>query len=419
MLIGAVLAAIALVGAAIIQQVISLKLRENFLGLKNKPLPENHQRNAVVLLSVRGCDPSLMNSIRGLLNQDYAKFEIHVVVDHETDPGWERIHQIKSEYDDQNRIKILTLKDPGEYCSLKCHALAQAVEAFEAPPEYVCLIDADVTPHRSWLKELLGPLLISTTGGVTGNQWFEPPIPSGPGALCRSAWNGGCMILSINFCNPWAGSFAMRYEDLVKSKLIETWKSSAVDDGPIADAVHSIGKQVVFSPSLIMINRESCSLAYTHRWTTRMLTWSRMHEKTFFITVAHAIFSNTVMLTSFIMLGIGLAYQNWIAAGVSTAGLVVSGILSTWAYSVSRSCAEHSCLLRGETLEPLSVGRLFSTFWMVAPSHLLYGLACFKSLMIRRIKWRGIHYELTGGTTIKRLNYEPFESTSSRQNHSI
>ena len=56
MLIGAVLAAIALVGAAIIQQVISLKLRKNFLGLKNKPLPENHQRNAVVLLSVRGCD---------------------------------------------------------------------------------------------------------------------------------------------------------------------------------------------------------------------------------------------------------------------------------------------------------------------------------------------------------------------------
>ena len=411
----AIIAALMLVGAAIVQQVISMAFQKKFLQRESKLLPENHQNNAAVLMSVRGCDPSLKNCLIGVLNQEYKDYEVHLVVDSRSDKAWEFVHAIKSEFDHRDLLKIQEMKDPSEDCSLKCHSLVQAFRNLESRPEYIALLDADVTPHKTWLAELLGPLLISTTGGVTGNQWFEPKAPAGLGSLARSAWNSGSLILSINFSNPWAGSFAMRTEDLEKSRLIETWSESAVDDGPITAAVHGLGKQIVFAPSLIMVNREPCTFGYTNRWATRMLTWSRLHEKTFFITILHALFSNGVMLANFGLLFYALAILHGPAIAISLAALIISGLLSAWAYVVSRRCVEHSCRLRGEKLEPMSAMRFHASFWMIAPAHLIYGVSCLRAIFKKRIDWREIRYELVGGSKIRRLNYQPYIPSESAQ----
>ena len=415
----AIIAAISLVGAAMVQQWISMAFRKSFFKLQPKLLPENLQSKAAVLMSVRGCDPSLKNSLLGILNQDYADYEVHLVVDHRSDPAWEFVHKLKADHDHHDLLKIQEMHNPGDDCSLKCHSLVQAFNSLKSQPEYIALLDADVTPHKTWLVELLGPLLTSTTGGVTGNQWFEPTGRAGFGTLLRSAWNSGSLILSINFANPWAGSFAMRTEDMKQSGLIETWGESAVDDGPITEAVHGIGKQIVFAPSLIMVNREACSLRYTGRWVTRMLTWSRMHEKTFFITILHAVFSNAVMLANFAMLFYALMAGSWFIGIVSLVALILSGLLSAWAYRVSRNCVEHSCQLRGEAIKPMTIGRDHAAFWMIAPAHLLYGFSMVKALMAKRVTWREIHYRLEGGTRIKRLTYQPFDPRESGSELSI
>lgn len=423
----AIIAASSLIGAAVVQQIISMAFQKKFLKHEAKLLPENLQNKAAIVMCVRGCDPSLTGALMGVLNQDYKDYEIHLVVDHPSDAAWEVVHEIKANHDPNGILKIQEMQAPSENCSLKCHSIVQAIRSLEndisekrylgKPPEFIALLDADVTPHRTWLAELLGPLVISTTGGVTGNQWFEPSSPAGIGALCRSVWNGGCMVLSINFANPWAGSFAMRMEDLRKSSLLKTWSESVVDDGPITQAVHGIGKQIVVAPSLLMVNRENCTLAYTNRWTTRMLTWSRMHEKTFFITVAHAIFSNTVMLSNFAVLFVAMTMQHWTAVAISLLALVISGLLSTWAYVVGRKCVEHSCLQRNETLDPVSWGRLHSVFWMIAPAHLIYGISCFRAILKKRIAWREIQYELLGGTKVRRLNYQPYKPKQKRDSN--
>ena len=278
----AIVVGLVLVGAATVQWVIAIVFGRRFRQSESSPIDADAQEKAAVIMSVRGCDPSLRDSLLGVLNQVYGDYSVHVVVDHQTDQAWDFVHHLRSDHDPNNILTIHELRDPLETCSLKCHAIVQALENVSEDTKIIAFLDADVTPHPKWLSELTGPFRDPTVGAVTGNQWFEPDSFASIGSLARSAWNAGSMVLTIIFRNPWAGSFAMRAEDVRRSGLVDTWKRSVVDDGPIRQAVNGLGLKIQFVPSMIMINREPCSFSYVNRWVTRMLTWSRLYEKNVF-----------------------------------------------------------------------------------------------------------------------------------------
>ena len=171
----------------------------------------------------------------------------------------------------------------------------------------------------------------------------------------------------------------MRVDDVRQSGLLDTWQRSIVDDGPIRQAVKKLDLEIRFSPSLVMVNRESCTFGYVNRWVTRMLTWSRLYESTFFLSMLHAVFSNAVMGANFGLLIYSAAVGNGIAFSVALVGLILSGILSVAAYVESRRCAQHSCELRGETLPPLKPVRITALFWLVAVGQAIYGIDGNKS----------------------------------------
>lgn len=412
---------VVLVGAAIVQWIIALAFGRRFRTRDSLAVEGKPQQKAAVIISVRGCDPSLRDCLLGVLNQEYEDYSVHVVVDHRTDSAWGLVHDLKRNHDGNDRLMVAEMQNPPDTCSLKCHSIVQAMADISDETQVIAFLDADVTPHRQWLSELTQPLNDPTIGAVTGNQWFEPEPRAGIGSLTRSAWNAGSMVLTIIFCNPWAGSFAMRARDIRRSGLIETWQRSIVDDGPIRQAVNGLGLGIRFAPSLIMINREPCSFAYVNRWVTRMLTWSRLYEKTFFLAVVHAVFSNLVMCGNFVVLAIALARQNWQAAVIAAICLILSGILSVAAYVVSRRCAEFSCQLRGVALAPLTLPRLFAVFSLVAVGQAIYGVSCLRAIWTQRIKWREIAYEFNTKDDVKRLNYQPFiaNSTDSQSKVSI
>ena len=415
----AIVVGIILVGAAIVQWVIAEVFARRFRQSQPVSFNPANQEKAAVIMSVRGCDPSLHESLLGVLHQAYADYQVHVVVDHQTDPAWDFVHRLKSNHDENDVLTIHELRDPSETCSLKCHAIVQALQCVSDDTQLIAFLDADVTPHPQWLSQLTQPLCDPTIGAVTGNQWFEPNAPASIGSLSRSGWHAGSMVLTIIFRNPWAGSFAMRAKDVRKSSLVDTWRHSIVDDGPIRQAVDQLGLKIHFAPSLIMINRESCSFSYVNRWVTRMLTWSRLYEKTFFLSVVHAVFSNSVMIANFAALLVALGTRNWIAAGIAAACLIVSGILSVAAYVVARSCATHSCRLRNESLDPLKWTRLAAVFSVVAIGQAIYGVSCLRAVWMKRIKWREITYELKSKGEVKRLNYQPYVPNSDTNQSNI
>lgn len=415
----AIIGALLLVGAALVQGAFAIVFKRWFLKQQPVVLQKNQQELAAVIMSVRGCDPSLRGSLAGILNQQYEDYQVHLVVDHRTDLAWNFVHDIKSEFDKRDLLTIHEMCEPSETCSLKCHAIVQALEKVPEQARFIAFLDADVTPHPTWLAELTGPLVDPSVGGVTGNQWFEPERPAGPGSLTRSLWNGGALVPTIYFSNPWAGSFAMRSEDMDASGLRKIWSRSVVDDGPIHKAINGIGLRIVFAPSLIMVNKEPCTISYVNRWVTRMLTWSRLYEKTFFLSIIHAVFSNFVMLLNFAILVVALSAGHQLAIGASLLALVASGLLSTFAFVLTRRCVARSCQLRGDYLPPLGIGRFMSVLFLIAVAHIVYGVSCARAAMLKKIKWREIIYEVRRHDNIRRMNYQPYAAPDTDSEYSI
>ena len=273
--------------------------------------------------------------------------------------------------------------------------------------KFLVLIDADVTPHSSWLGQLIAPLSNKKIGVVTGNQWFEPVI-STPGAIVRSLWNAGALVPTALLSNPWAGTFAMRMEDVRRAKLQKIWRKSIVDDGPIRQALQPLGLSIYFSPSLIRVNRERCTFRYVNRYVSRMLTWSRMYESTFINTLVHAVITSGVITASAILMMVALFRGEHQAAWTLGLGLLGGSLVTTLAYFVVRSAVSYSIGLRGERLDRMRLGRTVSLFLFTPVAQIIYGISCFRAALTQRIQWRQITYEIHGNDRVKMVRYRPW-----------
>lgn len=371
----------------------------------------NWQPPATVVLAIRGNDPSLRATIMGLLGQEYAHYELILVVDHHTDDSWTVVNEIKRQHDCDNRIRILELKQPHAQCGLKCSALAQAVSEISDRTEVLVLIDADVVPHARWLNAVVAPLEDETIGVVTGNHWSEPTRRN-IASLVRSAWNAGALVPTAILANPWAGTCAMRMSDIHQTGLVDIWKRSIVDDGPIRSAFKLTNKTIKFVPGLIMLNRESCTGNYVIRYITRMLTWSRIYESTFSLTAFHMFVTVGSVLGLFGLTVYLLAMGSWVPASISFAGLALNSLLMATAYMLTRETVARQSATREDPLQPLSIAKFLQIACLIPITQLTYGICTIGALTKRSIQWRKITYQLSRKGDVKMLEYSPLSNES-------
>ncbi len=406
-----IIIASAIAGISVVQLMIAIYFRAMVaIRLKNpatRHAAGTDEPMASIIVSVRGCDPSLRRSLIRLLEQEYSNFEIHVVVDHKSDFAWNLVHEVKSEFDARHRLTIHEMVEPLETCGLKCSALVQALESVADNSKYLVLIDADVVPNKNWLREVTSPLTDPAIGVVTGNQWFEPSTPSSIGAMLRSLWNAGAIVPTAIFNNPWAGTFAMRMEDVVAADLPNIWRNSVVDDGPIRQAIKPLGLKIRFQPSLIMVNREDCTFGYVNQYVARMLTWSKLYEKTFINTVIHAVVSNGVLILAAILLLLSSFWLESNSVITVGSGLLIYVASSLLAYMFVRSGVAQAIQSRGESLGRMPIGSILKAAVLIPIAQLVYGVSCLRALFMQKVMWRQITYEVKSKSQVKMLRYRP------------
>jgi len=437
MLIFSLLMSVVLVGAALVQLAFALLFRHHF---PSRPVhryqPSNQQSHpqsdlagsgvtqpaVAVLISLRGCDPSLRDCLRGLLNQNYPDFEIYVIVDDQPDSATDWIGDLQREVAPQVPLHIHSLDVRIDRCSLKCNALLNGWEQISAADryQYLLLLDADVTPPVNWIRDLIGPLEAdSQIGLVSGAQWFEPSAGCSWGALVRSTWNAGALVPTVVFHNPWAGSLAMRVADVRRGEIPAAWQTSIVDDGPLGDCYNRLGLQRHFAPSLIMVNQENCSFAFARQWMTRMLLWSRLYERNYFLSVLHSLFSTTTMTVLFAVLVWSIVQQQWLIASFTAVGLITSGILSVAALLAVRQVVVISQRYQGLSLPALSAAQLFWLFWAVPITQWMYLDACLRALFAKKIRWRGVDYQVEAKDNVRIIRIAPLDSHSVKNKLSV
>ena len=364
------------------------------------------QPRASVVLSIRGNDPSLKATIMGLLDQEYANYEVILVIDHRTDEAWNVVNEIKSRHDRDDRIRILELTEPHTNCGLKCSALVQAYASISSESEVLVLIDADVIPHTRWLSTVVEPLQDESVGIVTGNHWFEPTDQKFA-SLIRSTWNAGALVPTAVFANPWGGTCAMRMEDVHDTGMIEIWKRSIVDDGPLRSAFKPLNKSIKFVPGLIMLNHENCTSSYVFPYITRMLTWSRIYESTFWSTAIHMFATVGSIVFLFALMIIQLFSLAWVPFLIALAGLLFNSLLLATGYTLARNTVAIQAASREQSLQPLTLFQFLRIAAIIPVTQLAYGIGTIGAITKRSIKWRKITYSLSRSGDIEMLEYRP------------
>ncbi len=395
-----------LVGWFIIQFSLAAGFVKRLHRFKRSLLPDASCPSAAVVLCLRGGDPFLSQCIIGLLAQDYPRYEVCFMVDNLEDPSMPIIKKaIAKSGNVRSRIELLA--SPSSTCSLKCSSLVQAVEGLSDSIEIVALLDADTIPHATWLRELATALAPNEIGAATGNRWYMPKMGS-HGALIRYAWNAAAIVQMYWYEIAWGGTLALKLDSIRRAGILARWRLAYCEDTMIRNQLSTIGQKVVFVPSLMMINREDCSVVSFQGWVKRQLLAARLYHPFWWLVVGHGVSSAILILWGFLTCMVLFAQGDWLGAtGVFLALNVFQACLTSLLPWIERAVC-NVAKARGEDVNWLGRPSWFTTLWIAWMTQWVYTWALIRCLFLKRFNWRGIDYLVAGPWGIQMLGYQPY-----------
>ena len=372
--------------------------------------PDARCPKVAVILCLRGTDPFLPACLQAILQQDYPNYDLRVVVDSREDPAWMTVDRVVARCGATN-VTVRPLTTRRETCSLKCSSLCQAVSELDASYETIALLDADTVPHRTWLRELVAPLAHDEVAAATGNRWYMPASASW-GALVRWLWNAGAVVIMYLWRIPWGGTLALKTSVLRQSDLLDRWGHAFCEDTMLYGVLRRLGYRVAFVPSLMMVNRETCTLANFYGWVRRQLLTARLYHPAWALVVAHGLGVSIAQLMGVASLGVCavMGYGSaaaWLAVGMGVYWGTMTGLLVAVERGVRRVSAA-----RGEPPAWLGVSALLRVAVAMLLTQVLYPVALVSAAFLRTVQWRGVRYRVENPGEIRLLDYRPYVDSS-------
>ena len=414
----AIVLSIVLVLSLIVQFLLAAGFVRRLKRNRQPMIGDDDAPTAVVVLCLRGGDPFLEKCIDGLVSQDYPRFRVCFLVDSECDPAIAILKSTLSKHAFKN-YEIQTLKNPLTTCSLKCSSLIQAIEGLDASVAFVALLDADTVPHRTWLRELATALVPADVGAATGNRWYMPELLS-TGAMVRYLWNAAAVVQMYFYQIAWGGTLAIKVDSIRRAGLLERWRKSLCEDTMLRKQLATIGQHVSFVPSLMMVNREVCTLGAFVEWVQRQLLVARLYHPLWIAVVGHGLSTAVLLIWGWVV-----AIQCWIV-GEWPAGCVLAmsligyraGMLfmAPWMESAVAGVVGQ----RGEATQWQAGLTWRRLAWLVFITQWVYTWALIRCLFIRGVSWRGIHYRIQGPWKIQMLGYRHYTAGAREESiHSL
>jgi hypothetical protein len=359
--------------------------------------PGTYAPRAAVIVPCKGIDPGFHQNIRALIGQDYPNFIVVFIVESKDDPAYRQIKCVI----EQARPTHVHLIEAGRAvdCGQKVHNLRAALDYLETleaggkcadgPIEVFAFSDSDARATSQWLRHLISPLGDAEVGATTGYRWY---IPEGTvWSLVRSLWNASAVTAlgphKRNFA--WGGSMAIKRQTVEEVQLRNSWQGAVSDDYQLSYAVKRSGKYVRFVPHCLLPSRGSCSLDELLEFTTRQMTITRAYSPRVWVMAS----VSNLLFTIVFLMGLVLISRGVVSHQDATWPGVIVGIMYGlgFAKSVLRNAAVE-LMLAGHKKE---VRRARTGFWFLYPlGSFLFAYNCLASALSRKIRWRGIRYEL-------------------------
>ncbi len=371
-----------------------------------------------MLLSVRGDDPFLAQCIEGLLQQDYPRYCVRIIVDHVEDPACEVIDQVIRRHPG-SPVHVAPLAARFGTCTLKVNSLLQAVASLEESYEVFAILDADVIPHRTWLRELVQPFRDQGVEATTGNRWYMPAQPT-LASLARYAWNAGAAVQMHWGRCTWGGTMAVRTRLFRDTDLPQLWRQAVASDTALDVAVRQVHGRVAFVPTLTSVNRESCTWRSLWRFVQRQLLHSRLKGTDWPAIVLHAGVTTLAQAAASVLMIVAGVRGQGVTAVIAGGGLAVYGLALFALLGLLEAAVRKATQGRGEVTQWLAAGTLLKLLVAVPAAQIVHAAVLPTVSRLRQVAWRGVVYRIDG-RGVRLVRYEPYrrEDRSETTAHSL
>ena len=360
---------------------------------------------ASVIAPCRGLDQGLRANIAALFGQQYPAYEIIFVSDREDDPALAIVEAVKRESSAHRPVTVrVCIAGEATESGQKVHNLRAAVAQADPASEVFVFVDTDARPGAGWLASLVAPLADERTGAATGYRWFIP-VAGGLASRLRAVWNAS--IASAlgesahkNFC--WGGSTAIRRRTFERLNIMEEWRGTLSDDFALTRALQRARLPIHFAPRCLTASLEDCTWRELLEFTTRQMKITRVYAPHLW----KAALMGSLLFTLVFYGGLALVITRAVLGLpfiIPLALLLLIYLLGTWKAclrlrAVSLPLEPHLAGLRRDAPAQLLL-------WPLASTLFLYN--ALSAAFSRRIRWRGIVYELKSPTETVIISSQP------------
>jgi cellulose synthase/poly-beta-1,6-N-acetylglucosamine synthase-like glycosyltransferase len=349
--------------------------------------PGFYAPKAAVLCPCKGVEPGLERNLVSLTEFERQNYEIFFILANGSDAARSIIDRVAK--NSRAKAHVVVAGQPNG-CSEKVNNLRVAIE--QLPPEFEVLVfaDSDGRPGKSWLHHLVAPLGDIRIGATTTMRWFIPNRNNLATALL-AAWNAPVVTMLSekggNFC--WGGGTAIRRSIFEQSGVLDQWENSVSDDYSLTRALERNNRSIVFLPECLTLSYVETDFNGLLEFTNRQILITRVYADKVWAPAAatHFLYCLTLVFGTLLILGNLFAQR-------PAFHLVTLTFLP-----LLLSAIRGSIRLIGVTEAiPSARSQITGQAWiyvlLTALVPFLYLVNFANSLITRKIRWRGLTYEL-------------------------
>jgi cellulose synthase/poly-beta-1,6-N-acetylglucosamine synthase-like glycosyltransferase len=353
---------------------------------------------AAVLCPCKGMEPGLERNLIALTEFDYRNYEIFFVLASATDAAYSLVKRVAEQ--SKAPAHVIIANQP-EGCGEKVHNLRVAIEQLPVEFEVLVFADSDGRPGKFWLRRLIAPLQNKQVGAVTTMRWMIPSSNNLASGL-QAAWNASVATMlsekGRNFC--WGGGTAIRRAVFDDVRVLDEWNHSVSDDYSMTRALQHANRSIVFAPECLTPTYADADWQSLLEFTNRQILISKVYSKNNWVSgaVTHLLYCVTLPL------GMAVTLSNWLATlpAFHLALLTFIPMLLA-AIRGGLRVAAASEVLQASRAQINKQAWMYVALGIVVPYLFLYNFAT--SMFTRKIRWRGVTYELVSPQQTRILVY--------------
>jgi cellulose synthase/poly-beta-1,6-N-acetylglucosamine synthase-like glycosyltransferase len=353
---------------------------------------------AAVLCPCKGMEPGLERNLIALTEFDYRNYELFFILASASDPAYGTVKRVA----EHSKVPAhVIIADRPEGCGEKVNNLRVAIEQLPAEFEVLVFADSDGRPGKFWLRRLVAPLNDKQAGAATTMRWLIPNGHDFASALL-AVWNASIVTMlgekGKNFC--WGGGTAIRRSVFDEIRVLDEWHHSVSDDYSMTRALHHAGRSIVFVPECLTPAYVSVDFQGLFEFTNRQVLITKVYSKKNWAWGAATHFLYCLTLP----LGLGVTLTNLLATlpAFHLAVLTFVPMLLAAIRGGLRVVAATD-ILQPSRLQIAGQAWMYIVLGVFIPY--LFLLNFVISLFTRKIRWRGVTYEVVSPQQTRILLY--------------